>query len=107
MQKSFLFSVLAAASVVAVIPTSTQASSVLNSGGLTGVASPTVSQAHYVVRRRLPVRVYQERNYRGGRYYGPGSGTGVGQTYTGPGSGSGLGRSTYTGAGSGTGLGRY
>jgi hypothetical protein len=105
MQKSFLFSVLAAASIVAVIPTSTQASSVLSSAGLTGVAAPAVAEARYTVRRTPAVRVYQGRNFR--RYYGPGSGTGMGQTYTGPGSGTGLGRSTYTGPGSGTGLGRY
>ena len=105
MQKSFLFSVLAAASIVAVIPTGTQASSVLSSAGLTGVAAPAVAEARYIVRRTPAVRVYQGRNFR--RYYGPGSGTGMGQTYTGPGSGTGLGRSTYTGPGSGTGLGRY
>jgi len=108
MQKSFLLSILAAASIVAVIPTGTQASSVLSSAGLTGVvAAPAVAEARYIVRRTPPVRVYQGRNYRRGNYYGPGSGTGMGQTYTGPGSGTGLGRSTYTGPGSGTGLGRY
>ena len=92
MQISFLLSVLAAASIVAVIPTSTQASSVLSSAGLTGVAAPAVAEARYIVRRTPPVRVYQGRNYRRGSYYGPGSGTGMGQTYTGPGSGTGLGR---------------
>lgn len=95
MQKSFLLSVLAAASIVAVIPTGTQASSVLSSAGLTGVvAAPAVAEARYIVRRTPLVRVYQGRNYhyRRGNYYGPGSGTGMGQTYTGPGSGTGLGR---------------
>lgn len=104
MQKSFLLSVLAAASIMAVVPTCTQASSILNSASLAGVTSPAVSQAQYVVRRSRPVRVYHFN--RRGSYYGPGSGTGMGQTYTGPGSGSGLGRSTYTGPGSGSGLGR-
>ena len=53
-------------------------------------------------RRRTVVRVYRPR----ARYYGPGSGTGLGRVYTGPGSGTGLGRFDE-GPGSGTGRGRW
>ena len=84
--------------------------SIEGSTGLENVQYRRYRRAYYP-RYRYPYRGYYPR-YRAyryvapRRYYGPGSGTGLGRVYTGPGSGTGLGR-VYTGPGSGTGLGRF
>ncbi len=73
------------------------------------IVSPLMATSNYSgvqdvqYRRRTVVRVYRPR----ARYYGPGSGTGMGRDNVGPGSGSGMGRVYDNGPGSGTGRGRW